>query len=314
MNLNMLTGLTSQLEAATQALNRAQQDKTFAESVLAQQLSAWQASIQPGLNPETYEQQLAALQAQLLALQSKYTDDHPDVIKARNDVAKLKQKIAETNSRERSRGLKNRKKRFPKGEPTQILQLRAQIHQYDQVIKERTQQQEEIQKQIGLYQARVQASPSVEQEYKLLTRDHQVVLDTYNDMVKRRDRIGSRQQFDRRKPKMASTFPRARSGKPAGFSFLPEIASICRWRLRRRPRSRARSYIAFGNSGYVDAIRTRCRGYSPAASSCDDTSHHGESGQSKNPDFHFRILQIQSNNEGIGCANSCCAVWIEREL
>ena len=38
-NLNLLTGLTSQLDAATQALTRAQQDKTFAESVLAQQIS-----------------------------------------------------------------------------------------------------------------------------------------------------------------------------------------------------------------------------------------------------------------------------------
>src|ERR1017187_6101662 len=32
-NLNLLTGLTSQLEASTQALGRAQQDKSFAESV-----------------------------------------------------------------------------------------------------------------------------------------------------------------------------------------------------------------------------------------------------------------------------------------
>jgi len=42
--LNLLTGLTSQLEASTQALSRAQQDKSFAESVLSQQMSAWQAT------------------------------------------------------------------------------------------------------------------------------------------------------------------------------------------------------------------------------------------------------------------------------
>ncbi len=51
-----------------------------------------------------------------------------------------------------------------------------------------------FQKQINTYQARVQASPDVEQEYKLLTRDHQVVLDAYDDMVKRRDQseVGQR--------------------------------------------------------------------------------------------------------------------------
>jgi uncharacterized protein involved in exopolysaccharide biosynthesis len=81
-NLNILNGLNSQLEAATQTLSRAQQDKTFAESNLAQQVTAWQAT-QAGQNPETLDQQLAALQAQLITLQSKYTDNHPDVIKAK---------------------------------------------------------------------------------------------------------------------------------------------------------------------------------------------------------------------------------------
>src|ERR1700741_2925501 len=77
MNLNLLHGLTSQLDASTQALARAQQDKTFTESLLSQQVAAWQAS-QTGRNPETLEQQLIALQARLATLQSSYTDDYPD--------------------------------------------------------------------------------------------------------------------------------------------------------------------------------------------------------------------------------------------
>ena len=93
-NLNLLTGLTSQLDAATQALARAQQDKTFTESMLSQQVAAWQAA-QTGQNPETLEQQLIALQTQLATLQSRYTDDYPDVIKAKNDIAALQKKIAD---------------------------------------------------------------------------------------------------------------------------------------------------------------------------------------------------------------------------
>jgi polysaccharide chain length determinant protein (PEP-CTERM system associated) len=194
-NLNLLNGQTSQLDAATQAVNRAQQDKSFAESILAQQLSAWQAS-QSGQNPETFDQQLGVLQAQLTALQSKYTDDHPDVIKAKNDIAVLQEKIAESDQR---KIVAPDKGTHPTGEPTQILQLRAQIHQYDQVIKERTAQQEQIKRQIDIYQARVAASPGVEQEYKLLTRDHQTVLDSYNDLMKKRDASAMSQQFDQSK-------------------------------------------------------------------------------------------------------------------
>src|SRR5215475_11788944 len=49
-NLKILMGLNSQLEANTQTLNRAQQDKSYTESLLAQQLSTWH-STQSASNP-----------------------------------------------------------------------------------------------------------------------------------------------------------------------------------------------------------------------------------------------------------------------
>src|SRR5262249_20423390 len=94
-NLNLLTNLTAQLDAATQTLSRAQQDKTYAEAMLDQQMAAQRAS-PDGPSPETYDQQLAGLQAQLTALKSKYTDSHPDVVKLKNSIEALKLKMAET--------------------------------------------------------------------------------------------------------------------------------------------------------------------------------------------------------------------------
>ena len=63
--------------------------------MLTQQIAAWQAT-QTGRNPETLEQQLSALQTQLANLQSRYTDDYPDVIKTKNDIAALKKQIADS--------------------------------------------------------------------------------------------------------------------------------------------------------------------------------------------------------------------------
>lgn len=194
-NLNLLAGLTTQLEASTQALSRAQQDKSFAESVLSQQSAALQAVPEDGLNPETPEQHLGTLQAQLVTLQSKYTNDHPDVIKLKNEIVKLKQQIDQAEQ-QRKAGV-GEKPAKASTEPSQIQQLRAQIFQYDQVIKERTAQQEDIQKQIALYQARVQSSPAVEQEYKELTRDYQTALDFYNDLLKKRDQSAMARDLDR---------------------------------------------------------------------------------------------------------------------
>jgi len=180
-NLSLLTGLNSQLEATTQALSRAQQDKSFAQTNLEAQLAAWQAS-QVGHDPETIDKELATKQSQLTELRAKYTEDYPDVVKLKREIADLQKQIASGQS---SSG---QPKISPASavEPPQIQQLRAQVHQADLAIHTMTAQQQEIQEQIRVYQARVQLSPSVEEEYKELTRDHQTALDMYNDLLKKK--------------------------------------------------------------------------------------------------------------------------------
>jgi len=192
-NLNLLTGLTSQLDAATQALYRAQQDKSFAETMLSQQVSAWQAS-QTGHNPATLEQQLIAMQTQLATLQSRYTDDYPDVVKTKADIAALQKRMSEDNQPAAQAATKEPKSSV---EPAQIQQLRAQVHSYDQAIAAKTKEQEQIKQQIGLYQGRIQSSPAVEQQYKELTRGYQTALDSYNDLLKKRQEAAMASQMER---------------------------------------------------------------------------------------------------------------------
>ncbi len=192
-NLNVLTGLTSQLDATTQALSRAQQDKSFTESMLAQQL----ANSQPTQNGQTTDAlvvQLNTLRSQLTALQSKYTDDYPDVIKTKSDIAALEKKMTNPESQALPAGMTTK----APTEPAQIQSLRAQIHQHEVEIKERTAQQDELQQQIKTYQSRVQSSPAVEQEYKSLTRDYQTALDFYNDLLKKRDQSALATDLERR--------------------------------------------------------------------------------------------------------------------
>jgi protein tyrosine kinase modulator len=182
-NMSLLTTLTTQLDAATQALERAQQDKSFAQSMLTQQVSTWQAA-QGGHDPETLETQLAALQSQLTTLQSKYTDDHPDVIKAKNDIAALQQRIAENQSTKSGGEPKSTRTSI---EPVSITQLRAQIHNFDSIIAEKTKDQEQIRHQIATYQARIQSTPMVEQQYTELTRGYKTAQDYYSDLLKKRE-------------------------------------------------------------------------------------------------------------------------------
>ncbi len=185
-NLNLLASLDGQLEVATQALNRAQQDKTYTESLLAQQVAAWKAGQGEAdqAQPPTLEQQLASLQTQVVALEVRDTPEHPDVIKLKDEIERLKKKPHEQGATLETRTEATGQHPAPI-EPAQLQQLRSQLHAYEEAIRAASTTQHRLQGQIELLQARVQMSPVVEQQYKQITRDHQMAMDFYNDTVKK---------------------------------------------------------------------------------------------------------------------------------
>jgi polysaccharide chain length determinant protein (PEP-CTERM system associated) len=184
-NLKILMGMNSQLDANTQTLNRAQQDRSYTESLLAQQLAAWKSSSQTSTTPQSLQQQLAAAQTQLLTLQSHYTDDYPDVVKTKRDIAELQKRLDEVNTAA-ANPAPSTNDRENLSEPPEIRQMRLQIHQYDQVIAQATRDQQRLQGQIKIFQGRVALSPAVEEQYKQLTREYDTALKFYDDQLAKR--------------------------------------------------------------------------------------------------------------------------------
>ncbi len=197
-NMQFLMSLNGQLEAVTSLLNRTQQDKAYTESLLALQIAQWEAAQSTGsASPQTLEQQLTQLQAQLVTMEGRYTPDHPDVIKLRADIAQVKKKIAEAKAQPQE------KKTSPAenaslSEPPQILQLRSQIHQLEQTLGEKTHDQQRLQEQIKIYQARVQLSPMVEEQYKDLNRDYLTAVAFYNDLLAKKTQSEMATDLERR--------------------------------------------------------------------------------------------------------------------
>jgi polysaccharide chain length determinant protein (PEP-CTERM system associated) len=179
-NLSLLTGLNTQLEAAMQSLNRAQQDKAFTETMLTQQEANWKMSMAGGSNPDNQEAQLANLQDQLTNLLTRYTPEHPDVMKLKAQIEDLKMRMASAPT---TLAATTPSKQH---EPAQIQQLRAKIKQDDLNISDLTRRQNQIQDQVHLIQSRVQASPMVEEQFKELTRNSQSATDFYNELMKKR--------------------------------------------------------------------------------------------------------------------------------
>ena len=192
-NLQLLAGMNTQLEAITQGVNRAQQDKAMTESLLASQLATWKA-VKRGETPsETLDQQLSTLQDQLNSLQARYTPDHPDVIKAKNQIEQLKRRMAEAPKG----GNTQANSQANAVEPAAIQQYRAKMRQDDLNVAGLIKQQARMQSDINILQGKIQSTPAVEQQFKELTRNYQTALDGYNDLLKKHDQSAIARDLNR---------------------------------------------------------------------------------------------------------------------
>lgn len=179
-NLTELQTLTSQLDAATQALNRMQQDQTFIEAVISQQTSQQTGDLQRASPTDPLELQLKELMAQKKALDGLYTPDHPDVIALSRKIADLQKEIAQSKPRPGS-GANGTV--VTRSDTPELQKAKAQLQSIQQSISAQKLEQIRIQQAIGNYQSRIEASPLVEAEFKQITRDHEAALQFYNNLL-----------------------------------------------------------------------------------------------------------------------------------
>jgi uncharacterized protein involved in exopolysaccharide biosynthesis len=166
------------LDAATQALTRMEQNKSYAESLMSiQQQNQPQPSEHGG--PQTLQAELQQLQAQEADLTSRYTDDYPDVVSVRRKIAELRQKIASAPPPAPVTASTTPKA----SDSVSVQQFRLQMRAMDQEIAQKKRDQGAIQAQLHTYQERVASSPEIEEEYKLITRDNQTAQQFYAELL-----------------------------------------------------------------------------------------------------------------------------------
>ncbi|MGA3126633.1 MAG: GNVR domain-containing protein [Candidatus Korobacteraceae bacterium] len=195
-NLSMLGGFTTQLEGVNQALSRAQQEKTFVESLLAQQLGAWQNSSNETTDLQKLQDQLNAARAVLNDVEARYTPTHPDVLKAKDEVANMKRKYDEALAASEKPNTEPRKSSAL--EPPEIKKLRAQAKEYEISINQLTQEQKRLREMVQRFQSQLQLTPVVEEQFKNLTRDYQTALQFYNDLLAKKSQASMATDLERR--------------------------------------------------------------------------------------------------------------------
>ncbi len=191
-NMGMLQSLNTQLDAATQALTRMEQDRSYMASMLAQQSQQFQQSrdLPPATGPageqraapQEKQLELQNLLAQKADLTNRYTADYPDVVAVDRKIAELRKQMAQAPAPAPAASTPSAA--VPRNEPVAVQQLRASLNATDQGILQKRRDQAGIQSQIHMYQDRISSSPAVQQEYANITRDHQTSQQLYDDLLK----------------------------------------------------------------------------------------------------------------------------------
>ncbi len=180
-NAKMLGQYLQAEDRAALQLNEFQQDKSFNQASLAQQLAAWKSS-QSSTNPVTLQKQLSDLQAQLIDLQARYTDDHPDVMKTKADISEVKKQLAEINKAS-SDGPDASNDKASAMEPVEIRQLRGLIHKDDEEIAAASSEQKRLQPLITQLQKQRNLSPDNEEKYNELGNEYVNATKTYESLL-----------------------------------------------------------------------------------------------------------------------------------
>jgi polysaccharide chain length determinant protein (PEP-CTERM system associated) len=197
-NINMLTSLNTQLDATTQALNRMEQDKSYTESMIAQQqgMSPSGGGDHSSASPSALQTQLQTLENEEADLTRRYTDNYPDVVSVRRRIKDLQAKIAAEPAAPATPATASATP--SRGDSPAVQQLRAQLRSLEQGIQAKRHDQGLLSSQIRMYQDRISSSPMVLEEYKSITRDYQTAQAFYDDLLKKMNESKMATDLERR--------------------------------------------------------------------------------------------------------------------
>jgi hypothetical protein len=150
--LKILAGLNSQPVVHAQRSSRAAPDKSYTQSWLAQQLPVRNAPSQISTRPQALRQQWAIPQFRL-SFHQPLLSHHPDVVKAKNEIAPVQPQRKEANAAAAAGGA-DTSERTVQTELAEMQPLRVQIHHSGQAITQAALDKKRWQKQMSLNSGR----------------------------------------------------------------------------------------------------------------------------------------------------------------
>lgn len=195
-NLQILGGLQAQLQSEEDALFSANQQNSYLQSLIQQYRSSDTSTKGTDSAPmglAAINQQLEKQRAQLADLQSHYTDRHPDVRKAKEQLAETeKMKVQlEANLKANAAHPQNAVS-APSDTPditagSPMAQLQNQLEANKIEIANRQRAVAEVKAKINAGQAHLNQEPVREEQLSELTRGYEQSQANYNDLLKKKN-------------------------------------------------------------------------------------------------------------------------------
>lgn len=180
-NLQAVGQLQDKLEINMEALDKAETRKIILRRQIAELSQPVPVPIPPPSAPAPRTPtRLEQLQDQLVELRTRYTDQHPDVVRLQAEIEQLK-RIGSTQV-EVSQAPAMPTTYTPKVDPA----LRAQVEAVDMEIRSLHAERARILGDIGNYQVRLENVPRVEQELLSLSRDYDNIQRSYENLLGKR--------------------------------------------------------------------------------------------------------------------------------
>jgi polysaccharide biosynthesis transport protein len=183
-NLQIMSGVQTQLQTEEDALNRSKQQNAYLES-LVNQYHALQSSHESegggALSTTTVDQELDRLRAQLAELSSHYTERHPDVRKVEEQIAKT-ERIKEQLARD-----PNNKAGANSNTSAPLMQLQSQLKANQVEVADHQHTIQQLRAKLGDYQGRLSQEPLLEQQLADLTRGYEQSKADYDSLLKKKN-------------------------------------------------------------------------------------------------------------------------------
>ncbi len=199
-NLQILSGLQSQLQSEQDALNTARQQRVYYDAMIERYREAPPALKADGTPAQAspidlIDEQLAGFRAKLVDLGSHYTDRYPEVIALKEQIAEteeIRQKIVTDTRRKASESQEPGKsaagdKTTDSTESATLSQLQGQLQANQLEITNREHSIAVLKARIDDYQARLNAQPAVQEQLADLTRGYDQSQSDYNDLLKKKN-------------------------------------------------------------------------------------------------------------------------------